>query len=195
MYKRQEEYDAIDLVLGKQRTVTVGRGTRGAEFRTFPPVLRGALRRFTQAGGALFVSGCYPLTDMLCGPEADGEARAFAAEVLHCAGGDRRRAGRGRVTAAVSPAAFRGGAYRFRTERSDEGYAVEASDVLLPAAGACAVLRYDGGPDAAGVAWEGAGAGRTVVLGFPFETVTDPVRREALMGDVLEFLGPRRTCE
>ncbi len=190
-----EEYDAIDLVLGKQRTVTVGRGTRGAEFRTFPPVLRAALRRFTQAGGALFVSGCYPLTDMLCGPEADGEARAFAAEVLHCAGGDRRRAGRGRVTAAVSPAAFRGGAYRFRTERSDEGYAVEASDVLRPAAGACAVLRYDGGPDAAGVAWEGAGAGRTVVLGFPFETVTDPVRREALMGDVLGFLGPCRTCE
>ncbi len=37
-----EEYDAIDLVLGKQRTVTVGRGTRGAEFRTFPPVLRAA---------------------------------------------------------------------------------------------------------------------------------------------------------
>ena len=50
--------------------------------------------------------------------------------------------------------------------------------LLLPR-GACAVLRYDGGPDAAGVAWEGAGAGRTVVLGFPFETVTDPVRREA----------------
>ncbi len=64
-------YSAVDLILGKQRTTTTGRGTRGTEFRTFTPEMQQALRELADAGGNLFISGSYVLSDLEQSSEAD----------------------------------------------------------------------------------------------------------------------------
>jgi len=53
------------------------------------------------------------------------------------------------------------------------------------------VLEYVGGRSgAAAVAYDGSsGGGRTLLLGFPFETVVPAIQRTRLLADALEFLG------
>lgn len=65
-----EEYSAVDLILGKQRSVTIGRGVAGYAFKTFSPELQDVLRRYMAGDGALFVSGSYVATDLWTGGEA-----------------------------------------------------------------------------------------------------------------------------
>lgn len=52
-----EEYSAVDLILGKQRSVTIGRGVAGYAFKTFSPELQDVLRRYMAGDGALFRVG------------------------------------------------------------------------------------------------------------------------------------------
>lgn len=182
-----EGYDAADLILGKQRSVTMGRGVSGPAFETFPAALQQALRSYLADGGALFVSGSFVATDLWTGPEAAEEDRAFAREVLHYeyAGGQAAR--RGRVRVVTSQADFVRDEYRFNTGYSSECYAVEAPDALKPwGEGAFPVMRYSENGSTAAVAF--GGRGRTFVAGFPFETLTDAAQRNRLMRDVLEFL-------
>lgn len=179
-------YPAVDLILGKQRTTTMGRGVREAVFRTFPPDLQRELEEYLAQGGALFASGCYVASDLWNGALSDASDRAFAERVLRVAwdGGAARR---GRVRVVTGHGGFMRGEYRYRDRLSPEGYAVEAADVLRPAGeGAFTVLRYIENGRTAGVACD-AGV-RTVVTGFPFEALTDAAQRERLMRDVLDFL-------
>lgn len=179
-------YPAVDLILGKQRTTTMGRGVREAVFRTFPPDLQRELEEYLAQGGALFASGCYVASDLWNGALSDASDRAFAERVLHVAwdGGAARR---GRVRVVTGHGGFMRGEYRYRDRLSPEDYAVEAADVLRPAGeGAFTVLRYIENGRTAGVACD-AGV-RTVVTGFPFEALTDAAQRERLMRDVLDFL-------
>ncbi len=183
-------FDAVDVVLGKQRAVSVGRGTQGFEFRTFTLALQRALRSYADGGGAIFVSGCYPASDLWEGDASDAD-RSFAEEVLHCAFGGIRTEPDGRVTVVPSEAGMAGGDYRFGTAPRPEGYAVESTDVLRPAGdGAFAVCRYAADRRTQGVAKAGGGGARTVVLGFPFEAVEDPRGRSRLMREILTFFEP-----
>ena len=180
-------YDAVDLILGKQRATLIGRGTRGVEFRTFTPALQRALRQLAASGGKLFVSGSYVVSDLLEDPDCSESNRHFAEEVLH-ATLDRSHAatqGRARIVAS-SRLPFAGGEYHFPTEATATCYGVDAPDALQPAAGAVSVLRYTENGRTAGIA--ASGDGRVFVLGFPFEALQSDHERNRLMRDVLNFL-------
>ncbi|MDE5815300.1 MAG: fibronectin type III domain-containing protein, partial [Alistipes sp.] len=186
--ERQEvtlsDYPAVDLILGKQRATTVGRGTREAEFRAFSPEMQQALRGLQQSGGNLFVSGSYAISD-LC---ADEEGCRFAEEVLHttldCAQATRQ----GKVRIVASPASgFSRGEYRFHDRLGPDHYAVESPDALLPADDtATVVMRYAENGRTAGIA--ATGNGRTFVMSFPFEALTTQRERDRLMREALHFL-------
>lgn len=189
-----DDYPCVDLILGKQRTTTMGRGLLPARFAAFPPALQEHLRRYLAREGALFVSGAYLLSD-LWGP--DGEAgqeednataanRSFAREVLHCTPDGCRRQREARVRVVAAQPRFSRGDYRYWDTPSADRYGVEACDALKPAgAGAAAAMRYAGDGRTACVVY--AGSGRTVVLGFPFEMLTDEALRDRMMHDVLDF--------
>ncbi|MEG2366170.1 MAG: xanthan lyase [Alistipes sp.] len=183
-------YDVIDFILGKQRSCAAGSGTRGIEFKTFTPAMQDVLRNFAQRGGALFVSGSYVATDLWASEGATERDRQFAQEVLHCGYESSCAATTGRVLAIASKAGFLCGDYRYQTELSQERYAVESPDALRAVGEGFAVLHYAENNRTAGVAWAGAGAGRTVIIGFPFESLTDVARRSCLMRDVMNFLKP-----
>ncbi len=199
------EFDAVDLILGKQRTATLGRNRSEPDFELFPAALRAPVRRYMAAGGAIFVSGCYVATDLWTGAGASPEGQAFAREVLHY-GFDGGQAGslrgepaelldnasaagtptvRGRVRV-VAPSPFSRGDYRYVDDFRPDRYRVESPDALQPVgADAVAVMRYVDGGRPAAVACAPA---RTFVLGFPFEALDTEAERDRLMRDVLAFL-------
>lgn len=181
-----EEYPAVDLILGLQRTVTMGQGVRNAAFKTFPAELQTVLERYLRRGGALFASGSYVVSDLWQGALSGASDRAFAERTLRVVP-DGGTAPRPRVRVVTSQGGFRPGEYAFNDRFRADCYAVRAADALKPAGdGAFAVMRYLGGNRAAGVA--GAGEGRTFVLGFPFEALEDAAQRDRMMRDVLRFL-------
>ena len=185
-----EQYPAVDLILGKQRTTTIGRGVQEPAFATFSPELQGVLRRYLADGGALFASGAYVVSDLWAG-DAPDEGRAFAEEVLHCTLDTGRAAERGRVRVVTSHRDFSRGEYRFNDEYRPDRYIVEAPDALNPAGeGAFSVMRYVENGRTAGVACEADG--RTFVVGFPFESILSRTERDRLMRDALKFLLPEK---
>ena len=180
-----EGYGAIDLILGKQRTVSLGSGHAGYDFKTFPKPLQDALRNYTIGGGGIFVSGSYIATDLWLGIESDLEDQAFAKDVLHFDFGGSATVLNGEVSASPSLAKIRGD-YHFNQQVCEECYKVDAPDALLPANDAFPVMRYTENGRIAGVAW--TGDYRTLALGFPFESVTNTDERNRLMLSVMEFL-------
>lgn len=181
-------FDAVNVILGKQRSERADRGTHRSGFRTFQPALKEALTRYAGEGGSIFVSGCYVVSDLREGDGIAESDRTFVETVLHCAFDGIQIAPDGRVTAIPSQAGFGGRDYRFETRLCPERYAVESADVLRPMGeGAFAVMRYARDRRTAGVAWVGADGSRTVVLGFPFESLEEASRRRCLMEEVLRF--------
>lgn len=181
-----EEYPAVDLILGKQRSTLIGRGVGGYAFKTFPPELQDRLRRYMADGGALFVSGSYVATDLWAGENTTDSDRAFAREVLHYAYDGAQVSERGRVRVVTSHGGFSRDEYRYVDDYRPDRYRVEAPDALKPVgAGAFSVMRYVGSGRTAGVASE---IDRTLVMGFPFEAIEGEVQRDRLMRDALDFL-------
>ena len=181
-----EEYSAVDLILGKQRSVTIGRGVAGYAFKTFSPELQDVLRRYMAGDGALFVSGSYVATDLWTGGEATPADRAFAEEVLHYTYDGDQAADRNRVRVVTSHAGFSRDEYRYVNDFRPDRYRVERVDALRPAGGgAFPVMRYVDNNRCAGVACADS---RTFVMGFPFEALESDVQRDRLMADILGFL-------
>ncbi len=181
-----EEYSAVDLILGKQRSVTIGRGVAGYAFKTFSPELQDVLRRYMAGDGALFVSGSYVATDLWTGGEATPADRAFAEEVLHYTYDGDQAADRNRVRVVTSHAGFSRDEYRYVDDFRPDRYRVERVDALRPAGGgAFPVMRYVDNNRCAGVACADS---RTFVMGFPFEALESDVQRDRLMADILGFL-------
>ena len=189
------DYPAVDLILGKQRTTTIGRGVCEAEFATFSPELQRRLRSYLADGGALFASGCYVAADLWENPEGnegeegneENEGRRFAREVLHVGDDGSFRSPRGRVQVMAAHPDFSRGEYRFHTGYGRDHYTVETVNALTPAdASAFAVMRYADDGRTAAVACESGG--RTLVAGVPFESIANEALRDRLMRDALRFL-------
>jgi hypothetical protein len=76
-----DHYDAVDIILGKQRTTTIGRNTL-ERHEPLPAALQSKLRTYAKQGGAILLSGAYALTELNTPQE-----RAFAHDVLHATHG------------------------------------------------------------------------------------------------------------
>lgn len=184
---------AVDLILGKQKEVKKGRGVYGTYYKTFPTALQNKLAAYTAAGGNVFVSGAFVATDLWDNPNSD-EATAeadqkFAQEVL----GYHWRVGQASVTgeAYQVPCRFKSftkGEYDFFAQMNADCYAVESPDSFYAADASkgCTIMRYTENNLVAGTAYA-PGAYKTVVIGFPFETIKTAQSRAALMKQILNF--------
>ncbi len=87
-------YGFIDWIAGEQRTIAPYAGLDGTgapdrmthEFEVIDAAARILLRRHVVDGGKLLVSGAYVAEDLIDGPLANEESRAFARDVLGIAG-------------------------------------------------------------------------------------------------------------
>jgi hypothetical protein len=187
------EPQVLDLILGKQKEIKQGRGAYGTRYKTFPVALQNKIREHTANGGDVFVSGAYVATDLWdnaysSSAVADADKR-FAADVL----GYKWRTGQASTTGEAYQVTTRfkelgKGSYTFNNELSESCYVVESPDSFYPADDkrGSTFMRYTENNLVAGTAFDNT-TYRTVVLGFPFETIKTDKERDALMHRVLNF--------
>ena len=182
------EYPIVDLIVGKQRTTTIGRGVSGYHYEAISDKLQEALRLYTAEGGNLLISGSYILDDLWHGPMSTDEDKEFAKNTLHSSFGGGMASRSGEVYAPSTKFSRKRLTLTFNTTPSEEVYSVESPEVVTPVGKkSYTILRYAHSDSSAAIAYNGPD-NRTVHLGFPFETITDDEERAKLMTAILKFL-------
>jgi len=180
------KYRVIDYIAGKQKQTFVGNVKKEPMFQTFPLVLQRRIREYVRQGGHLLMSGAYLASDMY---DTDEESRQFIREVLNVKPVETENKSFGMVQfeSAASTGLKLQGRLNYHTLPNEESYFVEEADVIAPAGrNARAVGWYNGGDQVSIVVSQGTG--KTVVMGFPFETIVEQEERDRLMQKILQFM-------
>ncbi len=186
------DYKTIDLILGKQKATTLGRGNNGAEFFTFPKKLRNALTGFLNKGGDMIVSGQYVASD-LRDTRNDNDAARWGEEVLCISIPDSIMPTQGgsvdgMATPLKSTLASR--RYSYSNTLNSDQYIVERPDAIIPtnkADEAATFLRFSDTDAAAGLLIRD-GKSRRAVMSVPFESLSDANQRNMLMKEILDWI-------
>ncbi|MES4921740.1 xanthan lyase [Hoylesella timonensis] len=179
----------VDLILGKQRQTKLGSGKiYPLCFKTFTPEVQQLLTAYAQQGTSIFVSGAYVASDLwdnkLAKPqEAD---LAFAKNILKYQWRNSKAAITGRLSTVRSPLNLTRTEYTYAHTLNPNSYIVEAPDAIEPACdSAYTVMRYPENNLSVAVAYRGTY--KTFVMGIPFESIMDSVKREKLMAEIIRF--------
>ena len=187
------DYNYVDLILGKECQSKMGRGVMPLEFKTFNNRMQEAITAYCKQGGNIFVSGAFVGTDLwdnrlAAANEAD---KKFATDILKYKWRVGQAAITGKVKSVASPFSSLSGNYTYYNELNAEAYVVEAPDAIEPASkDAYTVMRYAENNLSAGVAYQGDY--KTLILGFPFEAIRTEAEREAFMHAVLTFFNDNK---
>ncbi len=186
------DFKTIDLILGKQKATTMGRGNNGAEFFTFPKKLRNALTGFLEKGGDLIVSGQYVASD-LRDTRNDNEAARWGEEVLCITVPDSISPTLGgKIDGISSPlkSSLESRIYSYSNTLNENCYIVERPDAIIATPNAdesAPFLRFSDTDAAAGLLIRD-GKSRRAVMSIPFESISDENQRNALMRELLEWI-------
>lgn len=189
-----EVFSTIDVILGKEKQSQLGRpGSHALSFKTFDSEMQQLLTSYCKAGGRVFVSGAYVASDIWSNPLAKGTDadKAFAKNVLKFQWREGRASTCGSVRSIASPLNCRLSEFKYYNTPNEKSYAVESPDAIIPADSAAYVaFRYGDNGKPAGIVFGGNANDkwRTVVLGFPFETVKNQKTRDQLMQNIIDFL-------
>lgn len=183
------QYDALNLVLGKQRTTRAGCGKLSPRYRCFTTELQSVITDYLNCGGALFVSGAYMGTDLFDSSESQPCDIDFARNVLHFDFITAKASRIPTVTTDIRNTPFRltPQNYTFCAEYSPECYTVNSADAIAAMGdGAYETMRYPSSELPAAVGYRGTYS--TFVMGFPFESITDENARDTLLNDIMKFI-------
>lgn len=181
-----ENYRMIDFIAGKQKQTLLGNVKKEPTFQTFPLDLQRRIRAYVRKGGNLFISGAYIASDMYSG---DDESRRFIEEVLQVrpVESEDKQFGMVRLESPASSGLKLQGLLNYHIYPNETSYFVEEADILTPAGEKAWIAGwYNGGNHAAIVA--SYTSGRTVVMGFPFETIIETEERDRLMQRIIQFM-------
>ncbi len=187
-----EGYRLMDLILGKQKEIKTGSGLMPNRFKIYTAGLKDALRSFTAEGGSVLLSGAYvgsDLWDNAAGND-DEMGKSFVRNVLGFEGLHGRASLDGTVNSVDSPdiRLSSPGAWSFTSKLNDKTYAVESPDAIRASDdNGFTWMRYSENGLPAAIASD-RGNYRTVVMGFPLETVTTSQERTSLMSRIMEYL-------
>jgi hypothetical protein len=180
-------FSALDLIVGEEKTTLPLYGFQKKDFTLFTPEMRKAILEYTTGENAkIFLSGAYLGTDLeLCG---DTLARQFAAQVLHFKHMTNHASKGGQIVPVNAVRDRFNTEFTFVQDYNKEIYKVESPDAIEPEGkNAQPLFRYRDNNKSAGVCFDGNY--HTIVLGFPFETITTDKQRDDLMGQVLRYWG------
>lgn len=168
-------YAVIDLILGLQRND----GYSVLPYPVYTPELCQVLSRYTQQGGSLFVSGAYVTSDI-----RNEQERMFVANVFKCSDGGRT------LSSAIS--GLRGMNVEFDIYRqlNEKRYAAPSFNIITPVQDAYCTILYLNDNQSASTAYAGNDY-RCMVMGFPFESITNDTTRQQMMEGILKFLTTR----
>jgi len=178
-------YCAADIILGEEKTTLSVHDSSKMDFQVYTPEFVHSLERMAAASMPLLLSGSYPGTDLQI--KGDTLVMAKVKDLLHFTPRTGHAVKSGDLYATDIAAPGFTGRYVFNTEIRSDLYAAEDPDAIEPAGkNSYTAFRYAENNTSAGVIYRGPV--RTVVLGFPFETIIAPEGRNDLMRKVLDFL-------
>jgi hypothetical protein len=181
----KSDFSALDIIFGEEKTTSHFYGFKRKDFTVYTPEMRKAIEQFLSGENAkLLLSGAYIGTDLdLC---ADTLARHFASEVLHYKFMTNHASKSGAIYPVNSMKTNFQHSYRFEQDYNPAIYKVESPDAIEPKGDKADVLfRYNDNNKAAGVCYNGNY--QSVILGFPFESVTTEEQRNNLLSEILQF--------
>jgi len=183
-------YCVVDLILGKQKEVQIGRGAVPNRYAIFSDAVMSAIKKYTKNGGNMLVSGAFVASDIWDKKQASAEKKHFATDVL----GYRWRMSQAEATGGfcMVPTALNGFTKAknssFCATLNDSVYCVESPDGILPSGkNGTTVIKYADNNMGAAVAAKMKGY-KTVVVGFPIETIENEADRTLIMKSSLEYL-------
>jgi hypothetical protein len=147
------DYDLVDVILGKQKTYTMGHDT---SFHCMPAQLQHALTHYLQHGGRLLLSGAHIASDM-----QDQEDAAFTKNILHYEFRTTNASKTGKIRIERQ---LPNGIYTFRTEPNDAMLHTENADGLFPANGGVVVARFPEANVAAAIGHDATAEGGSKTL-------------------------------
>jgi hypothetical protein len=176
-------YKAVDVILGEEKTTASYKG-KAPKYKIYTPAFMDKVKQLTANSQHVFMSGAYVGSDIKL--NNDTLANDFAADVLRFKWRTNHAVKKGRVYATDYAAPVLKGQVEFNTEHSPDYYAVEAPDGIEPVGvNAVTAYRYNENNVSAGTMYNGEY--KTVILGFPFETVMSEKERDELMKQILKF--------
>jgi hypothetical protein len=169
-------------------------GDESTSDETFSPAEQALVKVFLQQGGKLCVSGSeigYDL-DRASGPvQSDRDFLHDFLKTTYVADDANDPA-----VAGASGSLFQGLSLRYGVVAEGAPYEEDWPDVLAPVNGGAASLSYgaSGTAGGAGITFSGllpggVRPGAVMVLGFPFETITERAKRDSLMARIFTFFG------
>lgn len=183
------KYRLADLIFGEEKTTILPDGTM--KYVLFTPSLQQELHQFLKNPKAgLFISGAYVGSDTFFRDERNvpEEEKEFVKKVLGYLG----RTDHAGITPLVkattgSPLTAFDGSFGFNREYRTDLYRVESPDAIVPAdSTGMTIVRYQGNNKSAGVAFNNGY--KVLTLGFPFETISTPAGRTAVMKQIMDYL-------
>ena len=176
-----DTYRTVDIIFGEEKTT---KSLSGKLFKVFDEALQSKVREFIGKGGNVFASGAYLGSDHII--NSDTIAQKFANEILHFKRRTNHAVREGTIYSTDYASGLFDGTWHFNTTFHPTIYKVEAPDALEPyGEDAITTFRYLENNSSAGIAF--SGKYKTVVLGFPFETIIDKKDRDELMEQILSF--------
>lgn len=180
-----EPYSFIDIFFGEEKSTSSIIDQAKVDYKVFSPEMRQKIVQITNQGGNLLVSGAYIASDFI--ENDDTLARNFAKNTLHYTYRTNYAVRSGNVYTTDFVRSDFKLKFNFNTDYHPVIYSVEAPDALEPSGkGAKTAFRYSETNSSAGVLYKGDY--KTVVLGFPFETILDREHRIQLMKQITRFL-------
>lgn len=158
------DYDVVDVILGKQKTVIMGNDT---SFHCMPANLQHALTHYLQHGGRLLLSGAHIASDMQSKEDA-----AFTKNQLHYSFRCEQAALTGKVRIERQ---LPQGNYTFRTEPNETIIHTENADGIHPEEGGMIVARFPETNIGAAIGYDAseAGGAKTLCWSFMLESAYD----------------------
>ncbi len=161
-------------------------------FKIYTAGLKDALRSFTSGGGSVLLSGAYVGSDLWDNATGNNDeaGKNFVKDVLGFEHLHGRASLDGTINSVDSPDAHLSspGAWTFVSKLNDKTYAVESPDAIRASdSRGFTWMRYGENVLPAAIASD-RGNYRTVVMGFPLETVTTVQERTSLMSRIMEYL-------
>ena len=190
------DVSTVDLICGKQLTVSAGRpGASPDRFTVFTPALKDRIKKLTSEGRNFIISGAYIATDIwsqvykVATDSLEREdSKRFAQNVLGykyvCNSAGRSGQVEGGFNRVFHTKGIKAS---FQNTPSEEILCAESPDGLAAAQKTAAqVLRYTDSCIGAAVAYKGKGY-KVMSFGFPLESVTDEAQRQSLFDTALKF--------
>lgn len=179
-----EEYPIVDFIMGKQAQTKVGRETMPVKYEVYPSDLREVISYYCKNGGNILVSGAYVATDLWDSYKVTPEGKNFAKDILKFKWMTHYASNDGAVKGVSNPYGF-SGKFNFYNVPNEKSYSVEAPDAMVPEGkGAYTIFRYSNNISA-GVAY--SGEYKSVVLGFPIETLISGEQIDELIEQIADF--------